>query len=714
MLRIENGKFLIGREEYYAISAELHYFRVNKKHWSVCFERIRKAGFRIISTCIPWNLHEISLGDFDFFGETDPRRDLVVFLELAREFGFKVILRPGPYIGAEWDNGGYPDFLFTNPEILAKDSQGESVEQASQIKVKSGLVPCYNHPRFQNQVKRYFSALSDVIKSYTYPKGPVIMIGLDNHPSFGKNTEPFKLDYNEYIVGTLYPQFLQEKYDQIKHLNSAYIEKNKRFTDIQPPKHLKITQPKQLPKYLDWIEFKEKYLANYIENLKEIFVSCEIPAIFSTVLFQEKLFSVPFNWTLTDREEKYVGAQVGIEKSYPDLISHLRYYATCSRFAWAYEFRVGNCSDDPSDSRKYFPVSLAETKLQLVSSLSSGIKGFNYYMFVERDHWYDSPLAEDGTLQGSYELIRKFNQAVEKIELEKFDSLAEIGLVNYRPYLWHTHLGIEKSLGYVLSLVSLTGKNLVSDLLTLNLDFGIADMWLMDNLSKFKLLFMPVAEYMDGDTQRNILELAKGGKSIVLFGLLPKYDERMKGCEILSKGLKLRTSQKEQVGEIKTSSGEFIAQAYGFIRRARGKSLVIAKLGDKPVGVKLKVGKGMVYFFSFDICARLNHSKLSFLETIIDDCLISRPIITNHPFTYVVPRKANKKVVLYVARWDKGEEEKVIIQVDCRRVGIKGVRIRLTDLLGEEVVKTTSSELKRGLAFKLAPLDSKMYLVETR
>ncbi len=668
----------------------------------------------MISTCVPWNLHEIALGDFDFSGETDHSRDLVVFLELAREFGFKVILRPGPYIGAEWNNGGYPDFLFSIPEILARDHQGQAVEQTGQLGVRKGLVPCYNHPRFQNQIKRYFSALSDIVRNYTYPKGPVVMIQLDNHPSFGGNLEPFRLDYNDHIAGTLYPQFLQGKYGDIRELNSTYLEKNRRFAEVTPPAQLKINKPKQLLKYLDWIEFKEKYLADYIESLKEIFISCEIPAIFSTVLFQEKLFSVPFNWTLVDRGENYVGAHVGLDRGYFDLISHLRYYATCSRFAWACEFKVGDSSDKPTQSRNYFPVSPQETKLQLVTSLLCGIKGFNYYMFVERDHWYDSPLAEDGTLQSSYELIKRFNQVVEKTELEKFSSLAEVGLVNYRPYLWHTHIGAGKPFGYVSDLVGLTSKNIVSDLMRFGLDFGIADMWLADSLKNFQVLFIPVAEYMDDDAQRNILELARSGKTLVLFGVLPKYDMKMRSCEILCKGLKLRTNQKTLIGKVNTSSADFTAQIYGFVRRAGGKSQTMARLGDKSVGVRSKIGRGTVYLFSFDICASLNYMKLSFLGNILRECRVWKPTASNHPFTYVVPHKANRRVMLYIVRWDKGEEEKVIIQADCKRLGIKGARIRLVDLLGDQTIKTTSSELKEGLVLRLGPLDSRMYLVETR
>src|SRR3990172_3749988 len=96
MLGIIENKFIIGRDEFFPFSAEMHYFRVEKRYWSICFERIKRAGFRIISTYIPWNLHEVHPGDFDFRGISSPDKDLLVFLELCREFGFKVILKPGP------------------------------------------------------------------------------------------------------------------------------------------------------------------------------------------------------------------------------------------------------------------------------------------------------------------------------------------------------------------------------------------------------------------------------------------------------------------------------------------------------------------------------------------------------------------------------------------------------------------------------------------
>ena len=82
MLGIIGNKFTIGKETYHPFSAELHYFRVNRRYWSICFERIKRAGFKIISTAVPWNIHQDDQKHFDFGGFTDPQKDLIVFQSL--------------------------------------------------------------------------------------------------------------------------------------------------------------------------------------------------------------------------------------------------------------------------------------------------------------------------------------------------------------------------------------------------------------------------------------------------------------------------------------------------------------------------------------------------------------------------------------------------------------------------------------------------------
>ena len=91
MLGVIGNKFSIGKETYHPFAAELHYFRIEKRYWSICFERIKKAGFRIISTAVPWNIHQDEDKHLDFTGYSDPKKDLIVFFwSLLASLGSKL------------------------------------------------------------------------------------------------------------------------------------------------------------------------------------------------------------------------------------------------------------------------------------------------------------------------------------------------------------------------------------------------------------------------------------------------------------------------------------------------------------------------------------------------------------------------------------------------------------------------------------------------
>jgi len=730
-LKVTNNKLVIGKEEYYPFSAEMHYFRVSKRYWSICFERIRKAGFRIISTSVPWNLHEPVIGDFDFMGITDHSKDLVVFLELAREFGLKVILYPGPFIDSDWKNGGYPDFLYNSPEILAKDPQGEPFKIYAGT-IEKECVFTSLHPRFLSHVKRYFGALSDTIKHYIYPKGPVILVKLDNgllslRPDQSpENLNPFGQDYNEHVANFLFPEYLKEKYEDVKKLNKLYKERHRNFKDVKLPAELKISKIQNLIKYFDWISFKEKISVDYVSKQKELYSSFEIPSLFSTDLFSSKHFSLPFNWRASESDDLFTGISLRWQDDYVELTRHLRYFATCCKFPWSSEFAVGSRADSPRDGEKYFPVPPRKVKLLLSAALASGIKGFNHYMFVERDHWYDAPLANDGTILPNFDLIKKFNEITEKIQLENLKSLTQLGLAIYRPYLWFDYLtqtsGTKASepFSYLPFLLSKTHKGLSQDLINLKLCFGMPDLWLSESLENFSVLLIPCAEFMDKETQQNLINLAKSGKTLILFGLLPRFDLNMKECKLLSDSLKLRTKVQSSVGEVQVPDQEFITSLYGYIRGAK-KSHILAKQQDRTVGTVSKLGKGRVFVFTFDISAQLHHHKLSFLEEVLAQAKVKSQIYCDAPQVDLVLQRDEKTTILYLINpsqhnspIDGKDQRKLILRFDPSKLGIKGKRLRLIDLLGDEVIKTSPAELKTGVTIDIAPQDSRMYLIEAK
>lgn len=742
MVKIIQNKFLIGKEEFYPFAAEMHYFRVNKKYWSVCFERMRKAGFRIISTAVPWGLHESPQGSFDFQGITDSRKDLVVFLELAREFGFKVILRPGPAIDSQWENRGYPDFVVQRSEILAQDASNQPVKSRDGVGINRGSVPSYLHPKFLSLVKSYLSTLSEVIKNYVYPKGPVFLIQLDSKLSFGGNDGAFQADYNETILKEEYHKFLKERYSSIKKLNSIYKEKNKDFPEVKPPRELKVKTKEELHKYWDWFLFKEQYLGKYLAYLQEVYTAQEIGAVFYTNFAQNENLFYPVNWQDLEKYSILLGQEVCWQGSYHRLCRHLRYLSYLTPFSLASDFYNGSPTATPLESKKHFPIGGKATKFLLTLASGCGVKGFQHYMFVEREGWYDSALANDGTIQESYEVIKRFNYLPEKIKLENLKNLQQVGLAYYRPYLQFLSLQSKQIFPYLFWLWEKTHLGVSADLAYLKYDYFLPDLKHKASLQNAKILLVPVAEFMEASVQQELVNLARSGKTLILFGLLPQYDlvsTESGKCEILSKLLGVRTRPETVIGEIKIADQTFCSLLYGYIKTAGRKSKVIARANGKPVGIFSKIKKGGIYLFTFDLSSELNPVKLLFLESLLKSVKVSPFGCTSDLQVDVIIQKDKENTVVYLLNTEgnffgrdsssylltESASEKTsipapkpvrkktfILKLDCKRLGIRGQKLKLVDLLGEEVIKTSATELCQGIMLELSEMDSRMFLIE--
>lgn len=116
---IGDADFLLDGQPHRILSGALHYFRVHPDQWA---DRIRKArllGLNTIETYVAWNAHEPVRGEWDATGANDLGR----FLDLVAEEGLHAIVRPGPYICAEWHNGGLPAWLTATPGIGLRRSE---------------------------------------------------------------------------------------------------------------------------------------------------------------------------------------------------------------------------------------------------------------------------------------------------------------------------------------------------------------------------------------------------------------------------------------------------------------------------------------------------------------------------------------------------------------------------------------------------------------
>ncbi|MCP9612830.1 beta-galactosidase [Coprobacter tertius] len=162
---IQGHQFVLNGKPVQLICGEMHYSRIPHEYWRDRLKRAKAMGLNTISTYVFWNFHEKQPGVFDFKGQAD----LSEFLHIAQEEGLYVILRPGPYVCAEWDFGGYPWWLLE----------------------EKGMIYRSKDPKFMNACNRYIKRLGKEVSRQTITKGGnIIMVQVENeYGSYGNDKE---------------------------------------------------------------------------------------------------------------------------------------------------------------------------------------------------------------------------------------------------------------------------------------------------------------------------------------------------------------------------------------------------------------------------------------------------------------------------------------------------------------------------------------------
>ena len=147
--------FLVDGQPFRILSGALHYFRVHPDQWVDRITKARAMGLNTIETYVPWNAHAPEPGTF----RVDGGLDLGRFLHLIHQAGMRAIVRPGPYICAEWDNGGLPAWLLRDPTIKVRTSE----------------------PGFLRATRHYLQQVLTVVAPHQIDHGgPVILVQVEN------------------------------------------------------------------------------------------------------------------------------------------------------------------------------------------------------------------------------------------------------------------------------------------------------------------------------------------------------------------------------------------------------------------------------------------------------------------------------------------------------------------------------------------------------
>lgn len=118
-LMVSGLKFTMRGKPFQILSGEVEYARIPRSDWHDRLRKVRAMGLNTITVYVFWDLHEPKPGTYDFSGQND----VAEFLREAQQEGLYVVLRPGPYVCAEWDLGGYPAWLLKDHTMVLRSSQ---------------------------------------------------------------------------------------------------------------------------------------------------------------------------------------------------------------------------------------------------------------------------------------------------------------------------------------------------------------------------------------------------------------------------------------------------------------------------------------------------------------------------------------------------------------------------------------------------------------
>ena len=160
---VSDKTFLLNGKPFVVKAAELHYPRIPRPYWEHRIKMCKALGMNTVCLYVFWNIHEQQEGKFDFTGNND----VAEFCRLAQRNGLYVIVRPGPYVCAEWEMGGLPWWLLKKKDIRLREPD----------------------PYFMERVKLFERKVGEQLASLTIQNGgPIIMVQVENeYGSYGKN-----------------------------------------------------------------------------------------------------------------------------------------------------------------------------------------------------------------------------------------------------------------------------------------------------------------------------------------------------------------------------------------------------------------------------------------------------------------------------------------------------------------------------------------------
>ena len=378
-------------------AGEFHYWRAERKSWRESLQALKDLGLGLVSTAVPWSVHERAPGQFDFTGNLD----LGAFLDEAHALGLYALVRPGPNCNAQLTHFGFPQRILADQAIQALSGRGTPLWLPAPPKMFP--VPSYASSHFQVEVREWFATVAEVIVPRMHASGPVVALQIDNEMQMFWRMGAFEGDYHPDAL-TWWREFSEGP--DGSHQDA--------------PRHY---QASDMPRVLRWLCFKEDYIRRSFAWLVEAAEDAGMGGIaryHSLPYCQPSLCNQPL-------VEEAVGGIAGMDfydlsSGYARVRQRAIYLSGTSELPFAPELGVGGTP--------WLPAMTDEDQQNVaLGALAGGIRAFNLYMAVGRERWHGGALDERGRTRKSSEWIAPLLQSLREIEFHRLRRSAPIALV---------------------------------------------------------------------------------------------------------------------------------------------------------------------------------------------------------------------------------------------------------------------------------------------
>ncbi|GAA3657226.1 hypothetical protein GCM10022224_020400 [Nonomuraea antimicrobica] len=605
VIEVRDGVAVVDGVPRVLVTADYPYYRDDPAVWADRLRAVRdELGIEVITCYLPWRHHQPEAGTApDFTGLTHPARNVTGFLELCRELGLGVVAKPGPFIHAEVNYGGLPDWVCPDADPAIEpllDSAGTPSRWADATAPAGRALPAPLGPVFLARATQWLSAVG---KEVLAGAEAVVALQIANEGIYTSGALPLTAyDYSPSGLA-FFRDRLRSWYGTTQAYNAVHGTAYAGWADVAPSGVGLLAQA-------DWGRFHAEYLAE-VYRVWARAVGSELPVF---VNLNPPTVPELDDWLARVRPELWGGISYGFTNWMgvvsADRDAHARYVIAAKRAPGP------NLEENWGFSELYDPAYIdgATSFHQSLLALAAGASGFNVYTGVAASGWGpeldaghegpypdSAPIDADGAATGKAPVVRALADyfAAHGAEFLECVPVRRDAFGLYLPYAGIAALSGALSDSLSGSPAGPAGPQCGRALRAFHermrvrgLDYGLVDLESVsaEELAAYRTVTVPGGPFMHRRVQELLAAYAAAGGRVLVDGPVPTLDERLAPCALIAPA-----DPPADAGEGLVLYGEADAYLRSHPTRDVHHLVVLVRTGNEgPVGVRTPYGTAEV------------------------------------------------------------------------------------------------------------------------